>query len=104
MFNYSFYSCSARLDKIMVDEGEEAYLEEKKAIEDANAAEEDPVFEPPTVSNQILKILPYEDKFYLSLVSCFLCVYLYLILGNSRIIYFIFILLNKLLLQFSLMQ
>ena len=88
----------------MVDEGEEAYLEEKKAIEDANAAEEDPVFEPPTISNQILKILPYEDKFYLSLVSCFLCVYLYLILGNSRIIYFIFILLNKLLLQFRLMQ
>ncbi|XP_063689300.1 cilia- and flagella-associated protein 44-like isoform X18 [Bolinopsis microptera] len=56
-----------RLDKIMVDEGEEAYLEEKKAIEDTNSAEEDPVFEPPTVSNQIIKIFPYEDRFYLSL-------------------------------------
>ncbi|KAL5270287.1 hypothetical protein ACHWQZ_G001132 [Mnemiopsis leidyi] len=56
-----------RLDKIKEDEGEEAYLEEKKAIEEARAAEEVPVFEPPTVPNQILKIFPYEDKFYLSL-------------------------------------
>ena len=56
------------MEKIKEDEGEEAYLEEKKAIDEANSAEEEPVFEPPAAANQILKILPYEDKFYLSLV------------------------------------
>jgi len=56
-----------RLEKIKEDEGEEAYEEEKKAIDEANAAEEEPVFEPPAVPNQILKIFPLEDKFYLSL-------------------------------------
>jgi hypothetical protein len=65
----SSYLQNFRLEKIKEDEGEEAYEEEKKAIDEANAAEEEPVFEPPAVPNQILKIFPLEDKFYLSLVS-----------------------------------
>ena len=42
-------------------------MEEKKVIDDENAKVEDPVFEPPAVANQVLKIFPLGDKFYLSL-------------------------------------
>ena len=57
-----------KLEKIKVDLGDEAYSEEKKAMEESNAAEEEPVFEAPILPSKILKLYPLKDKFYLSMV------------------------------------
>ena len=54
----------------MEEFGEDEYLEEKKLMDEVNEKEVEPVFEGPLVPNKVLKILPYDDKFYLTLDGC----------------------------------